>query len=97
MRAGFSTVTAIIAKISKSVGSTSSPDTHFIPDSAAVTLTNRGAGLITVVDNMPANGIAQDSVKATVTDINGNPVSGITVGFSANNGATVAQSVRTGR
>ncbi|NMD76573.1 hypothetical protein HG548_18840, partial [Citrobacter sp. DNRA3] len=94
--AGLSTVTAVIARTSKSVGSQATTDTHFIPGTTTASLTSKGAGLVTTVDNAVANGTATDSVKATVTDANGNPVSNITVGFSADNGATIAANGITG-
>src|SRR5690606_37024693 len=52
-------------------------------------LDNAGAGLTAVTNNATANGSATNSVKAVVTDANGNPLSGVAVSFSATNGATV--------
>ncbi|WP_289712163.1 Ig-like domain-containing protein [Citrobacter amalonaticus] len=43
-----------------------------------------------------ANGSATNSVKATVTDANRNPLSGQVVNFSADNGATIVASGTTG-
>jgi hypothetical protein len=43
-----------------------------------------------VTDNALDNGTATNSVRATVTDANGNRVSGVSVGFSASNSATIA-------
>ncbi|WP_412774885.1 Ig-like domain-containing protein, partial [Yersinia pekkanenii] len=55
------------------------------------------AGNLTVTtDNAIANGSATNGVQATVTDANGNPVSGLAVSFSADNGATIAASGTTG-
>ena len=80
--AGVSTVTAVLGSASVTV------DVTFIGDSATATLA--AGSLVMVTDNAVANGTATNSVKATVTDANGNPVSGVSVGFSANNGASIA-------
>ncbi|WP_424221035.1 inverse autotransporter beta domain-containing protein, partial [Buttiauxella gaviniae] len=69
-------------------GSTSSADADFIADSATATLA--AGSLVPVDNNANANGTATNSVKATVTDANGNPVSGVSVSFSAGNSATIA-------
>ncbi|WP_413492393.1 Ig-like domain-containing protein [Morganella psychrotolerans] len=77
--AGLSAVTAGINNTSKTA------DTTFIPDSATVRIDS----LVITQDNALANGIATNSVKATVTDGTGNIVANQTVTFSATNGATV--------
>ncbi len=90
LKAGTSTVTASLN------GSTATTPVQFVANSGSASLTNSGAGLSTVADNAIANGTATDSVKAVVTDTNGNPVSGQVVSFSANNGATILATGTTG-
>ena len=49
------------------------------------------AGTLTVAaDRAVADGLAKNSVQTVVTDANGNPVAGVTVNFTADNGATIA-------
>ena len=48
-----------------------------------------------VTDNATANGAATNSVKATVTDANGNLLQNQTVSFSADNGASFPLSAQT--
>ncbi|EOY5726419.1 invasin domain 3-containing protein, partial [Enterobacter cloacae] len=62
------------------------------PDSVTAGVT----ALTAESDNAVADGTATNSVKATVKDAKGNPVPGITVSFSATNGATVASTGVTG-
>ncbi|WP_284202011.1 inverse autotransporter beta domain-containing protein, partial [Citrobacter braakii] len=54
------------------------------------------SGMSTVSDNAVANGTATNSVKAVVQDANGNPLSGMTVRFSADHGASIAATGITG-
>ncbi|HAT6804637.1 TPA: hypothetical protein JAN03_21710 [Citrobacter freundii] len=86
--AGAATVTASINGNSESVNVTFTADagSAHIADGALERVTNDAV----------ANGSATNSVKATVTDANGNPLSGQTVNFSADNGATIAASGTTG-
>ncbi|MDL4616942.1 Ig-like domain-containing protein [Citrobacter amalonaticus] len=86
--AGDSTVTASINGSSQSVSVTFTADTSTarIADGALERVTNDAL----------ANGSATNSVKATVTDANGNPLSGQVVNFSAGNGATMVASGTTG-
>ncbi|WP_420809758.1 Ig-like domain-containing protein, partial [Entomohabitans teleogrylli] len=54
-------------------------------------------GALTVeTDNAQANGSATNSVKAVVTDAQGNALANQSVSFSADNGATIAASGVTG-
>ncbi|SCC69754.1 Ig-like domain-containing protein, partial [Kosakonia oryziphila] len=76
--------------------STATTAARFVADSGSASLTNSGAGLSTLTDDAVANGTATDSVKAVVTDAHGNPVAGVSVGFSADNGATIAATGTTG-
>ncbi|WP_370547695.1 inverse autotransporter beta domain-containing protein [Edwardsiella tarda] len=46
--------------------------------------------LIVTQDNAKADGSAQNAVRASVTDANGNPLANQTVQFSADNGATLS-------
>ncbi|MBV8045358.1 inverse autotransporter beta domain-containing protein, partial [Pluralibacter sp.] len=68
-----------------------------------VTLTGNDAtagiapGALSVLnDGAKADGAAQNRVRATVADANGNPLAGQTVSFSADNGASIAVSGITG-
>ncbi|WP_412774884.1 Ig-like domain-containing protein, partial [Yersinia pekkanenii] len=86
--AGVSNVTATVN------GSSQRVDTTFVADDTTAEIT---AGNLTVTtDNAIADGTATNAVQATVTDANGNPVSGQAVSFSADNGATIAASGTTG-
>ncbi|EEF4509529.1 hypothetical protein FWL67_21650, partial [Salmonella enterica] len=80
-KAGDSTVTATVNGVSRTVV------VSFVADSTTAGLTSAGAGLVTTLDNQAANGVAADTVKATVTDKNGNPVEGLPVSFSVTTGA----------
>ncbi|MCA1922068.1 Ig-like domain-containing protein, partial [Buttiauxella noackiae] len=80
--AGVSTVTAVLGSASVTV------DVTFIADSNTATLA--AGSLVVVTDNAIASGTVDNSVKATVTDANGNRVSGVSVNFSASNSATIA-------
>ncbi|HGY4723581.1 TPA: beta strand repeat-containing protein, partial [Citrobacter amalonaticus] len=82
-KAGDSLVTATVN------GANRAATVTFIADSSTAGLTATGAGLVTTLDNQAANGVAADTVKATVTDRNGNPVAGQTVSFSVTTGATL--------
>jgi len=63
-------------------------------DSGTADLT---AGALSVVsDNAYANGNATNNVKATVKDAHGNPVSGVKVTFTADNGAVIGAIGTTG-
>ena len=86
--AGASVITAQTNGQSKSLSVT------FIPDNGTAQIV---AGSMTVTkDNAPANGTDNNSVQLTVTDANGNPLSGQTVSFMADNGATIAATADTG-
>ncbi|MEZ2604992.1 inverse autotransporter beta domain-containing protein, partial [Kluyvera intermedia] len=72
-----------------------SKNTTFVADDSTAEIAD---GNLTVGDNNAvANGTATDSVVAKVTDANSNPVSGVEVTFTANNGANVVtETVPTG-
>ncbi|HDZ8013391.1 TPA: inverse autotransporter beta domain-containing protein, partial [Citrobacter amalonaticus] len=82
--AGAATVTASINGNSESVNVT------FTADAGSAHIAD--GALERVINDAVANGSATNSVKATVTDANGNPLSGQVVNFSADNGATIAAS-----
>lgn len=82
-KAGNSTVTASVNGVSQNVV------VSFVADATTAGLTATGAGLVTTLDNQAANGVAADTVKATVTDKNGNPVAGLAVTFSVTTGAVL--------
>ncbi|WP_058913631.1 Ig-like domain-containing protein, partial [Entomohabitans teleogrylli] len=86
-RAGVVTVTAVVD------GSTQSVSVTFIADARTAQI---AGDLLVVADNAVANGTATNSVKATVTDAQGNALAGQSVSFSADNGATIAASGVTG-
>jgi len=79
--AGVTLVTAVVNNHSDSTSVT------FMPDATTAQLTEENLLLLT--DGAMANGIAENSVEATVQDVNGNAVQGITVNFSADNHATI--------
>lgn len=84
--AGAHTVTATVNSSSKTTSVT------FVADGSTAGLdpvSNPGSSLTTLVDNQVANGTAADTVKATVTDHNGNPVAGLGVTFTVTAGATL--------
>ena len=86
IKAGSSTVTATVNGVSLTAV------VAFIADGSTAGLDpakNPGSQLITTLDRQVANGVAADTVKATVTDKNGNPVAGLAVLFSVTTGATV--------
>ncbi|MGS0636981.1 inverse autotransporter beta domain-containing protein, partial [Citrobacter sp. VF227] len=89
------TVTLGVALRGSTTGGLSSPLTLIADDSTAG-ITTPGAGLTTETDNAVADGTASNTVKAVVADIRGNPVAGVAVGFSADNGATIAGTGTTG-
>lgn len=76
-------------------GSASQPATlSFIADSSTATL---AAGSVTLLTNgQPADGASTNQVQAQVTDAQGNPVSGVSVAFSATNSAVIAETATTG-
>ena len=86
--AGDATVTASINNSSRSVSVT------FTADAGTAQLAD--GALERVINGALADGETPNSVKATVTDAQGNPLSGQVVNFSANNGATIAASGTTG-
>ena len=86
--AGEATVTASINGSSESVRVT------FTADAGSAQIAD--GALERVINDAIANGSATNSVKATVTDAQGNPLSGQIVNFSADNGATIAASGTTG-
>ncbi|MDN0105482.1 Ig-like domain-containing protein [Yersinia rochesterensis] len=84
VRAGVTHVTATVNGNSQSV------DVTFIPDSTTATILS---GALTLThDNAIANGVAQNEVKAMVTDATGNGVPNQVVTFSANNNTVIAAS-----
>ncbi|XTZ39993.1 Ig-like domain-containing protein [Salmonella enterica] len=83
--AGESTVTASVN------GSSKTAKVTFVADTSTVKI----ASLIVLKDNAKANGKESNSVKATVTDANGNIVTGQSVSFTADNGAAIAASATT--
>ncbi|MFP2508046.1 Ig-like domain-containing protein, partial [Buttiauxella gaviniae] len=86
-KAGDTRVTASINGTHRHVNVT------FTADSATASIED---GNLTVIDNNAvANGTDINSVQATVTDANGNPVANQTVSFTANNGATVGTASQT--
>lgn len=89
------TVTLGVALRGSTTGGLSTPLTLIADDNTAG-ITTPGAGLTTETDNAVADGTASNTVKAVVTDIRGNPVAGVAVGFSADNGATIAATGTTG-
>ncbi|MFQ2509944.1 inverse autotransporter beta domain-containing protein, partial [Aeromonas caviae] len=68
-------------------GNTSTVDIEFTPDPTGAVIA--AGDFVPVDNNAVADGVATNSVRATVTR-NGAPVAGIRVNFSANNGATIA-------
>jgi len=87
-KAGKTQVTATVS------ASTQSQTLNFIADSSTAQITS--SNLVVVRDNALANGSDQNRVEVTVTDANGNLLTGQTVNFSADNGATIASSATTG-
>lgn len=90
-KAGSSLVTATIN------GTTRSVSVMFIADDSSAGLdgtTNPGSSL-TATSGAIANNVATNTVTATVTDHNGNPVSGLTVDFSVDSGASVVTATGT--
>ncbi|MEG0208263.1 inverse autotransporter beta domain-containing protein, partial [Hafnia sp.] len=90
-KAGSSLVTATIN------GTTRSVSVMFIADDSSAGLdgtTNRGSSL-TATSGAIANNVATNTVTATVTDHNGNPVSGLAVDFSVDSGASVVTATGT--
>ncbi|MCS2159363.1 Ig-like domain-containing protein [Scandinavium sp. H11S7] len=82
LKAGLSKVTGTVN------GSSRSAQATFTADSGSAQL---ATGSLTVVANNAAtDGKAQNSVRAIVTDANGNPLDKQTVTFSASNGAQIA-------
>ncbi|MBU5647979.1 Ig-like domain-containing protein, partial [Pluralibacter sp. S54_ASV_43] len=86
--AGDATVTASINGSSRSVSVT------FIADASTAQIAD--GALERVINGALADGSTPNSVKATVTDANGNILAGQSVSFSADNGATIAASGTTG-
>ena len=86
--AGDATVTASINNSSRSVSVT------FIADASTAQIAD--GALERVINGALADGSTPNSVKATVTDANGNILAGQSVSFSADNGATIAASGTTG-
>ncbi|MFP2467603.1 Ig-like domain-containing protein [Pseudescherichia vulneris] len=84
LKAGDSLVTATIN------GSSQSVTVSFEADGNTARIAD---GALVMVDNDAlANGSDTNTVRATVTDAAGNPVSGISVSFSATHGATITAS-----
>ncbi|EEQ12593.1 Autotransporter adhesin, partial [Yersinia frederiksenii ATCC 33641] len=86
--AGISRVTAAVN------GSSQAVDVTFIPDSGTATIISGALSIET--NGALADGAATNSVKAIVTDAQGNRVPNLLVNFSANNGAVIAASGTTG-
>ncbi|CNJ04137.1 Ig-like domain-containing protein [Yersinia frederiksenii] len=84
---GVSHVTATVNGYSQTV------DVTFVPDSSTATITS--GALSIEIDGALANGVATNSVKAVVTDAQGNRIPNLAVTFSANNGAVIAASATT--
>lgn len=62
---------------------------RFVADTATAGFDSLMSRFDTVRSGKLANGSDTDAVEAIITDANGNPVEGVTVSFSAGNGATV--------
>ncbi|WP_413499745.1 Ig-like domain-containing protein, partial [Buttiauxella gaviniae] len=78
-KAGISTVTASIN------GSSQTVDVNFVADTSTATVS-----LAVEDDDALADLVAVNQVKATVTDVSGNPLANQTVNFSASNGASIS-------
>ncbi|CFR15199.1 putative invasin [Yersinia frederiksenii] len=77
-----------ITKVTATVnGNNQVVDTTFISNASTARVS-----LESVIGNMPADGTAQNSVKARVTDAFGNVVANQLVSFNATNSATIAAS-----
>ncbi|MCW5004457.1 Ig-like domain-containing protein, partial [Enterobacter roggenkampii] len=76
-----STQPGIITVDATAGGGTSSADVEFTPDATGAVIA--AGDFVPVDDNAIADGTATNSVQATVTDANGNPVAGVAVAFSA--------------
>ncbi|NIH18181.1 Ig-like domain-containing protein [Morganella morganii] len=88
LKSGTAPVTASVNNSTQQVSTT------FTVDEGTVTISK---GNLTVTkDNATANGTDTNEVMAKVTDVSGNPAPGITVNFSADNGATIAATGKTG-
>ncbi|XEH48794.1 Ig-like domain-containing protein [Edwardsiella tarda] len=83
LTAGPSHVSATLSNHSQA-----SVTTTFVADDSRATILN--GNLIITQDNAKADGNAQNTVRARVTDANGNPLANQTVQFSADNGATLS-------
>ncbi|WP_282813783.1 beta strand repeat-containing protein, partial [Hafnia alvei] len=83
-RAGIATVTALSGSKKASI---QTPKVTLSADKTTAQITDNN--LVIAPDGAAADGKATNGVKATVTDKQGNPVSGMTVTFSVNNGATL--------
>ncbi|EPY5345385.1 Ig-like domain-containing protein [Klebsiella quasipneumoniae] len=86
--AGSSTIIATVKDSSQSV------EMSFVADSSTAQIAT--GDLSVLLDNAVANGTSANKVEVLVTDANGNPLAGQAVGFSANNGAVIADSGTTG-
>lgn len=82
-KAGTYTVTA------KSGGTEATTQVTFIPDQSTASLTGNPGSSLTASGGAKADNISTNDVTAIVTDRSGNPVSGITVKFTTDAGATV--------
>ncbi|QXO74146.1 Ig-like domain-containing protein [Morganella morganii] len=87
LKAGPADVTATVNKTSQTVTTTFNAD----PSTATITKGN----LTVTQDNAIANGTDTNEVMATVTDANGNLLSGIDAGFTADNGAVITATGKT--
>ncbi|CNI67142.1 Ig-like domain-containing protein [Yersinia pekkanenii] len=85
--AGTAIVTATINNSSQNVSTT------FVADENTVEITTNN---LSIIDNdATANGVALNKVQALVTDLHGNPVGGVDVMFSADNGAMITATITT--
>ncbi|MCT4705409.1 Ig-like domain-containing protein [Enterobacteriaceae bacterium H16N7] len=82
IHAGITKVTATVNDTSRSV------DTTFMADGGTATIID--GNLTVTANNAKANGTATNAVQAIITDEQGNLVSGVTVSFSATNGAQLS-------
>ncbi|CNC28168.1 intimin [Yersinia frederiksenii] len=84
-----------VTKVTATVnGNSQNVDVNFIPNSGTATIVS--GALSIEVDGALANGVATNSVKAIVTDAEGNRIPNLLVNFSADNSGVIAASGTTG-
>ncbi len=84
-----------VTKVTATVnGNSQSVDVNFIPNSGTATIVSGALSIET--DGALANGVATNSVKAIVTDAEGNRIPNLLVNFSADNSGVIAASGTTG-